>query len=119
MSEATKQRGWKSAFDECPDCLGRGYIYWGTGKGVGLDKHVTEFHNLGNDLEEWCEIRVRKDLIPKGATLIEAYITSSNEIVVMGQPKKDDENHNCDAMGCGSLSHVLHRLPLQNIQTEP
>jgi len=78
-----------------------------------LDEHLPELHNLGNDLEEWCEVRVRKDLIPKGANLVEAYLTE-REIVVMGQPKEDDENHNCDAMGCGTLSHVLYRLPLPN-----
>lgn len=78
-----------------------------------LDIHLTELHNLGNDLEEWCEIRVRKDMIPKGATLVEAYLTE-RELVVIGQPKEDDDNHNCDAMGCGTLSHVLYRLPLPN-----
>lgn len=73
-------------------------------------EHLPELHNLGNDLEEWMEIRVRKDLVPAGATLVEAYL-SDGEIVVMGQPKTDDD-HNCDAMGCGTLSHVLHRFPL-------
>lgn len=78
-----------------------------------LDEHLTELHHLGNDIEEWCEVRVRKDLLPKGATLVEAYLTE-REIIVMGRPKEDDENHNCDAMGCGTLSHVRHRLPLPN-----
>lgn len=80
-----------------------------------LNGHLYEIHHLGNDLEEWCEVRVRKDLIPKGATLVEAYLTEK-EIVVMGQPKEDDENHNCDAMGCGTLSHVLYRLRLPNVK---
>jgi hypothetical protein len=82
-----------------------------------LDGHLTELHNLGNDLEEWCEIRVRKDMIPKGAELVEAYMTA-REIIVMGQPPEDDDEetgHNCDAMGCG-LSHVLYRMPLPNKQ---
>lgn len=76
----------------------------------GLDKHVKEFHNLGNDLEEWETIRVPKHCIPKGARLIEAYLTN-RQIVVLGQPAEDDD-HNCDAMGCGSISHVLHRFDL-------
>jgi hypothetical protein len=28
-------------------------------------------------------------------------------LVVTGQPDSDDENHNCDRMGCSSVSHVL------------
>lgn len=90
----------------------------GIPKSAGLDKHVPELHALGNDLEEWCEIRVRKDVVPKGAKLVEAYLTNS-ELVVMGQPKEDDETHNCDAQGCGSLSHVLYRMPLPNDQAHP
>lgn len=80
---------------------------------ASLDTHLTELHNLGNDLEEWAEVRVRKDLIPKGARLVEACLTA-REVIVMGWPKEDDESHNCDVMGCGTLSHVLYRLPLPN-----
>ena len=76
-----------------------------------IDGHLLELHHLGNDLEEWCEVRVRKDCVPKGARLVEAYV-SAGEIIVMGQPAKEDEPHNCDALGCGTLSHVLYRLPL-------
>lgn len=76
-----------------------------------LDNHIPEFHNLGNDLEEWAEIRVRKDFIPKGATLVEAYLTD-RELIVCGMPKENDESHNCDAMGCTTLSHVLYRFPI-------
>ena len=49
-----------------------------------LDGHLTELHNLGNDLEEWCEVRVRKDCIPKGARLVEAYMTEREVIVIVG-----------------------------------
>ena len=87
---------------------------------ASLDAHVTELHNLGNDLEEWCEVRVRKDCVPKGARLVEAYVTA-REIIVMGWPDFDDpnEDHNCDAMGCGSVgSHVIYRVPLPNDQAE-
>ena len=79
-----------------------------------LDTHVNELHNLGNDLEEWCEVRVRKDLIPKSAILVEAYLTD-REVIVMGRPPESDDEetgHNCDAMGCGTLSHVIYRIPL-------
>lgn len=78
-------------------------------------EHLLELHTQGNDLEEWAEVRVRKDLIPKGAKLVEAYLTE-REVIVMGCPEEDDESHNCDAMGCGSLSHVLYRLPLPTVE---
>ena len=84
--------------------------------GSAPDGHLTELHNLGNDLEEWCEICVRKDHVPNGARLVEAYVTT-REIIVMGWPSQndDDESHNCDAMGCGSVgSHVIYRVPLPN-----
>ena len=32
-----------------------------------------------------------------------------NEIVITGVPDSDDEVHNCDAMGCNSVEHVLLR----------
>jgi hypothetical protein len=34
---------------------------------------------------------------------------SEKEIVVCGIPDSDDEEHNCDAMGCSSTSHVIFR----------
>lgn len=39
-------------------------------------------------------------------------ILTKTEFMVLGQPDHDDESHNCDAMGCSSVSHVLVRLPL-------
>lgn len=47
--------------------------------------------------------------IPKGAILRECYETDT-EIVVCGMPRNDDESHNCDEMGCSSVSHVLYRF---------
>jgi hypothetical protein len=43
----------------------------------------------------------------------EVYI-SDHEIVITGMPDEDDENHNCDHMGCSSVNHVLFRSPLNN-----
>jgi len=70
-------------------------------------------------------IRVHKDSIPKGAQLVEAYITPNHQVVICGNPPDEPEgltkeqyaewyetSHNCDAMGCGTLSHVLHRVNL-------
>lgn len=34
------------------------------------------------------------------------------ELIVTGWPDPQDENHNCDALGCTSVSHVLFRFPL-------
>lgn len=39
-------------------------------------------------------------------------VQTKTEIIVLGTPESDDETHNCDAMGCSSVSHVLFRLPL-------
>jgi hypothetical protein len=35
------------------------------------------------------------------------------ELVITGDPG-DDEDHNCDFMGCTTVSHVLFRTPLPN-----
>ena len=83
-----------------------------SGRGGGLNmEHYTELHHPGNDLEEWCEIRVRKDFIPKGGKPVEACLTD-REAIVMGWPSENDKNHHCDTMGCGTLSQVIYRLPL-------
>ena len=52
--------------------------------------------------------------VSKGFRLIEnaeVYV-SPHEIVIVGMPEEDDEGHNCDHMGCTSVSHVLFRSPL-------
>lgn len=52
--------------------------------------------------------------VKKGYLLLEdvdVYV-SNYEIVVTGMPDEDDENHNCDHMGCTSVSHVLFRSPI-------
>lgn len=52
--------------------------------------------------------------IPKGfkdiTDDIEGVFASEDEIVVTGIPDEDDETHNCNAMGCSSVSHVLFRF---------
>lgn len=47
--------------------------------------------------------------IPAGAVLRECYETDT-EIIVCGMLSDDDESHNCDEMGCTSISHVLYRF---------
>ena len=43
--------------------------------------------------------------------VIGSAIITKTEFMVLGDPG-DDEDHDCDAMGCSSVSHVLVRLPL-------
>ena len=51
--------------------------------------------------------------VPKDFTEVKAdgvfYNSKTGEIVVCGQPEDDYESHNCDEMGCATLSHVLLR----------
>ncbi len=47
--------------------------------------------------------------IPVGAILRECYETET-EIVVCGPIEANDVLHNCDEMGCSSVSHVLYRF---------
>lgn len=57
--------------------------------------------------------------IPKGYKEIEdvdGVFVSDGEIVVTGQPKEDDENHDCNVMGCSSVSHVLFRARIGGTQ---
>jgi len=57
--------------------------------------------------EEYQEIKIPKSMIPAGAMLSECYVTEK-EVIVCGDP--DDKCHNCDQMGCSTLSHVIHRF---------
>lgn len=59
-----------------------------------------------NTQNNYETIRIQKDLIPRGSKLVEAYETAT-QIVVCGEPPAA---HNCDAMGCGTLSHVIYRF---------
>lgn len=49
---------------------------------------------------------VKREPIPLGM----AYMTDT-EVVIVGHPLMDDESHNCDMMGCSSVSHVVARVP--------
>jgi hypothetical protein len=43
---------------------------------------------------------------------VESVLIEDGDLVLLGTPRDDDEGHNCDAMSCSSLSHVLLRVPL-------
>lgn len=62
-----------------------------------------------NEKKDFETISVLRSAIPKGAKLVEAYETEK-EIIICGEPEENDESHNCDQMGCSSVSHVLYRF---------
>ncbi|MCE5227893.1 MAG: hypothetical protein LLG05_18795 [Porphyromonadaceae bacterium] len=56
------------------------------------------------------------DRIPVGYRALKdiaGVFISDDEIVVTGEPDDDDENHNCDEMGCSSVSPVIFRSYLR------
>lgn len=56
-------------------------------------------------------ITIPGHMIPKGAKLVECYLTE-REVIICGGI--DDESHNCDLMGCSTMSHVIHRFQLSD-----
>jgi hypothetical protein len=79
--------------------------------------------------EDYETISIPKDCIPAGGKLVEAYETE-REIIVCGDPEPEPEglskeemeawyenSHNCDAMGCGTLSHVTYRFDKAEIES--
>jgi hypothetical protein len=56
---------------------------------------------------------------PDGWKRVEVY-TNGAALVVCGKPDSDDESHNCDEMGCGSVGpHVLHFVGLAGLRAAP
>lgn len=53
---------------------------------------------MGYIPEGWHEVKNITGVFRKG-----------NEIVICGVPESEDEEHNCDYMGCSSVSCVLLR----------
>ena len=49
--------------------------------------------------------------VPDGYCFVEAY-TNGKEIVIPGEPDEDD-NHDCDLMGCSTFGHVAYRIQLK------
>ena len=58
-----------------------------------------------------------RNVAPDGYWEIDAY-TNGYQIVVVGYPPNDEDlpegspTHSCDQMGCGSLDHVVARIPV-------
>jgi|GEM_PF-6286432 hypothetical protein len=63
--------------------------------------------NRKRRLDLYHTIEVAKSDIPKNAKLIECYETDK-EYVIIGSPLS--EEHNCDEMGCSTVSHVRMRI---------
>jgi hypothetical protein len=79
----------------------------------------TAIRNAIKILQEDHQIVVVEKLyIPKNAKLLECYETESSYII-MGFPENGDESHDCDEMGCGSLTHVLIRISKQQQNQKP
>jgi hypothetical protein len=69
-----------------------------------------EIKQADSDVER---IEIDRSMIPEGAVLLEAYL-HEGALVVMHEEVLGElgEEHNCDAMGCGTGSHVWARIPL-------
>ena len=71
-------------------------------------KTVTQFDDYAKGEKSMSDI-------PKGYKELErvtSVYVSDREIVVTGVPDTDDETHNCDFMGCSSVSHVIFRAKI-------
>jgi hypothetical protein len=52
---------------------------------------------------------------PSGARMAFA---SAETLVIVGRPDPDDDEHNCDAMGCRQ-DHVLERRQISPVRPQP
>jgi len=60
-------------------------------------------------------VKQQQEGVPKGYRKVEAY-TNGKEIVALEWPEDEDENHNCDALGCSSSQHVKYRVTIPDWQ---
>jgi AMMECR1 domain-containing protein len=59
-------------------------------------------------------------LIPKGYYPVEAYMNDDGAFVLLGDPRQDDQDHNCDFRGCSSVGgHVIRRTHISEIRNQP
>lgn len=82
-------------------------------KVLELHKHLEQVER-----ETYAKIRVERRAMPKNAHLVECYATG-DEYIVVGHPRENDESHNCDEMGCSTVSHVLARFKKQPKPEQP
>ncbi len=78
--------------------------------------HQAFERDLAAKRESHLVICVDKLRVPDGAELLECY-RIGDRIIVMGEPNPTEDEtspsyHNCDAMGCGCLGHVIARITL-------
>jgi hypothetical protein len=63
-----------------------------------------------------------KSDIPEGYVECRAWYNGKEVVVLyddLGECPDEDSGHNCDLMGCGSLSHVVGRLQVQPAKEAP
>lgn len=58
--------------------------------------------------EGWKRVEGVSGYVSGGGTIHETY-TNGVDVVMLGDPGREDESHNCDEMGC-LWNHVLVRL---------
>lgn len=113
-----------NSFEFCPWC---GKSLSGSEKPREEPKTITERESaaesafrrdIDKQRDEFDILMIERRLIPKGAKLVECYETEKN-FVVIGIPDSNDETHNCDFMGCSTLSHVIARFPKRPLPTQP
>jgi len=57
------------------------------------------------------------DSAPEGYRKIEAY-TNGKELIALEWPVMNDENHDCDKLGCATFSHVKYRVKIPEWQAK-
>lgn len=75
-------------------------------------KNIPGIRGCGHGEPKVMKTEYGEPPIPEGYREIkdvDGVFVSDGEIVVTGQPNEDDETHDCDVMGCSSVSHVLFR----------
>lgn len=72
---------------------------------------AAQVESLKRQLSKYATER-EHDWVPDGYSLAMAY-TDGKEVVIVGSPDEDKDtalDHNCDALGCSSVSHVVIRV---------
>jgi len=66
--------------------------------------------------EEHHILVVEKRFVPAGFKLIEGYQHEDGRVIIVGEPTSH-EVHNCDEMGCTTLSHVIARTSQTRLES--
>lgn len=86
-----------------------------------LRKELATAKRMLERIPDWERLGADIANTPDGYRPVTAY-TDGNEIVVLGNPPDDNDDgtlHDCDLMGCSSVSHVIARVTLPTKQESP